>query len=192
MCCCAENHFVYPAYPIGWRLGKNLSWVCPKLCSILASGLENRGYLDALDNICFNCIPPEKWAALFWQNPLTLLVQDSALPLPTGPPGPGATAPFGLWEVFWNHRCSPLLLFALSVLSSFGLYLAVSTSTGRKKSQLVSGPVPLWGSKWFWSCSLGFALVTVCRHVLVSRSRKEVVLSQIGFEVFRLLLHQLS
>lgn len=118
MCCCSGNGFVYVAYLTGWRLGKNLSWVCPKMCCILASGLENRGYLDALDNISFNL--PEKWAALFWQKPLTLLVEASALPMPTGHPGPGAAALLGLWGMFWNHRCSLLLLFALAMLPSFG------------------------------------------------------------------------
>lgn len=84
----------------------------------IGSGLENRGYLDALDNISFNL--PEKWAALFWQKPLTLLVEASALPMPTGHPGPGAAALLGLWGMFWNHRCSPLLLFASATLPSFG------------------------------------------------------------------------
>lgn len=59
LCGCSGNGFVGLAYLAGWSLVQNLSWVGLKLCYILASGLENRGYLDALDNICFN-LPPSQ------------------------------------------------------------------------------------------------------------------------------------
>lgn len=62
------NGRVYLACVIGWRLVRNLSWVCPEMHCILASCLENRGYLDTLNNIVLACFPFENWGALFWQT----------------------------------------------------------------------------------------------------------------------------
>lgn len=66
--------------------------------------------------ICFHLHPSEKWAALFWPNALTLLMEASAVPVPAGHPGPGAVALLGLWGAFWNYSCSPLLPFSPATL----------------------------------------------------------------------------
>lgn len=61
-----------------------------------------------------------------------------------------------------------------------------------EEKPLVSEAVQFWDSKWFWNGTVFIALEPVGQHVLVSKSRKEFVLSQINFEVFPLTLHQLS
>lgn len=101
------------------------------------------------------CLPPEKWAALFWQKTLTLLVEASALPVPTGPPWLAGS----VLELQMLTSAAVWLGHAPIVWVTFG---RASTGIGRKKSQLVSGPVQFWGSKWFWSCTVLIALVPVC------------------------------
>lgn len=116
--CVAALEMISCIWQISWdRLGKNLTWVCPKPLSWKTEDIWMPLTISVL-----TFLPPEKWAALFCQKTLTLLVEASAVP--TGHPGPGDVALLGLWGMFWNYRCSPLLLFALAMLPSFGSHLA--------------------------------------------------------------------
>lgn len=120
MYCCSGNGLVYLAYLIGWRLVKNLIWVCPKICCILASGLENRGDLDTLNNICFHLKTILKSGQLHFgkkKYPPALLCAHWLPGARTG------SLPW-LMEAHRNHRCLLLLLFTSAMLPSFGSHLA--------------------------------------------------------------------
>jgi len=91
MRCCSGNGFVYLA-STGWRLGKNLLGVSK---NVLPLAWKIEDIWMPLTISVLTCLPPEKWAALFWQKPLTILVEASALPVPTGHPGPGAVVLLG-------------------------------------------------------------------------------------------------
>lgn len=114
----------YLAYLIGWRLVKNLTWVCPKICCILASGLENRGYLDTLNNICFHLKTILKSGQLcFGKKKIpsrTHHIRFCALWLP----GARTSSLPWLMEAHRNHKCLLLLLFTSAMLPSFGSHLA--------------------------------------------------------------------
>lgn len=97
MYCCSGNGLVYLAYLIGWRLVTNLIWVCPKICCILASGLENRGDLDTLNNICFHLKTILKSGQLHFGKRNTLL-HSSYTSVPAGYLGLGLVAFPGSWK----------------------------------------------------------------------------------------------
>lgn len=111
---------MYLVYLIGWRLVKNLSWVRPEMHCILASCLENRGYLDTLNNVILACLRLENWTTLFWQTNK----QTQPTSTPTGSfcahwlPEAGADSLPRLLEAR-NHRCS-LLLFTFLTIHALG------------------------------------------------------------------------
>lgn len=161
------------------------------MCCFLASGLENRRHLDALNNICFNLPPywkmggsvleknPHPLSGSFYSACAHWLWRVGVVALPV------------LWGAFWSHRCSPLLLFTSATLPSFGSHLAElpQSQGGRKARQcLASTILGLWMVLELCNLDcLGNSVLTRAGFL-----EQEVVLSWIGFEgFFPLALHQL-